>query len=127
MDAALFYMKENRIMPTLLILFGLRFFFYSEDHEPMHVHVQRDNNTAKFDFSGDEVFLVYNHGLSNQDIKKCKENHCRTQRRVLQQTESLLWKITPIWENRKTTSNKMMQNIKDALHLIGGRRLLAIQ
>lgn len=37
-------------MPTLLILFGLRFFFYSENHEPMHVHVQRDNNTAKFDF-----------------------------------------------------------------------------
>lgn len=85
-------------MPTLLILFGLRFFFYSEDHEPMHVHVQRDNNTAKFDFSGDEVFLVYNHGLSNQDIKNAKENHCRTQRRVLQQMESLLWKMTLVWK-----------------------------
>ena len=84
-------------MPTLLILFGLRFFFYSEDHEPMHVHVQRDNNTAKFDFSGDEVFLVYNHGLSAQDIKNAKKNHRRTQRRVLQQMESLLWKMTPIW------------------------------
>lgn len=60
-------------MPTLLILFGLRFFFYSEDHEPMHVHVQRDNNTAKFDFSGDKVFLVYNHGLSNQDIKNARK------------------------------------------------------
>lgn len=60
-------------MPTLLILFGLRFFFYSEDHEPMHVHVQRDNNTAKFDFSGNEVFLVYNHGLSNQDIKNARK------------------------------------------------------
>ncbi|MBR5210019.1 MAG: DUF4160 domain-containing protein [Paludibacteraceae bacterium] len=44
-------------MPTVLILFGLRFFFYSEDHESMHVHVQRDNSTAKFDFSGNDVFL----------------------------------------------------------------------
>lgn len=60
-------------MPTVLILFGLRFFFYSEDHEPMHVHVQRDNSTAKFDFSGNEVFLVYNHGLSAQDIKNAKK------------------------------------------------------
>ena len=60
-------------MPTVLILFGLRFFFYSEDHEQMHVHVQRDNSTAKFDFSGNEVFLVYNHGLSAQDIKNAKE------------------------------------------------------
>lgn len=60
-------------MPTVLILFGLRFFFYSEDHEPMHVHVQRDNNTAKFDFSGNDVFLVYNHGLSAQDIKNAKK------------------------------------------------------
>lgn len=60
-------------MPTVLILFGLRFFFYSEDHEQMHVHVQRDNSTAKFDFSGNEVFLVYNHGLSAQDIKNAKK------------------------------------------------------
>ena len=26
-------------MPTLFTLFGLRFMFYSNDHEPIHVHV----------------------------------------------------------------------------------------
>lgn len=60
-------------MPTLLILFGLRFFFYSDDHEPMHVRVQREKNVAKFDFSGDEVVLIYNHGLSERDIRNAKK------------------------------------------------------
>ena len=27
-------------MPTILFLFGLRFFFYSDEHLPMHVHVK---------------------------------------------------------------------------------------
>lgn len=27
-------------MPTLLYIFGLRFYFYSNEHEPMHIHVQ---------------------------------------------------------------------------------------
>lgn len=26
-------------MPTLLTIFGLRFFFYLDEHEPIHVHV----------------------------------------------------------------------------------------
>ncbi len=36
-------------MPTLLKIGPYRFFFYSSDGcEPMHVHVERDNNIAKF-------------------------------------------------------------------------------
>jgi hypothetical protein len=36
-------------MPTVLNLSGLRFFFYSmEGREPPHIHVERDNATAKF-------------------------------------------------------------------------------
>ncbi len=35
--------------PTLLRLGPYRFFFYAGDSvEPPHVHVERDNNTAKF-------------------------------------------------------------------------------
>ncbi|WP_317576164.1 DUF4160 domain-containing protein [Segatella copri] len=26
-------------MPTIFIFFGFRFMFYSNDHEPIHVHV----------------------------------------------------------------------------------------
>jgi len=31
--------KRKKIMPQLFTLFGLRFMFYSNDHEPIHVHV----------------------------------------------------------------------------------------
>jgi hypothetical protein len=36
-------------MPTVLIIGPYRFFFYSGDRdEPLHIHVERDNHTAKF-------------------------------------------------------------------------------
>ncbi|MBP2690642.1 MAG: DUF4160 domain-containing protein, partial [Muribaculaceae bacterium] len=28
-------------MPTLFILFGFRFFFWSYEHEPIHVHISK--------------------------------------------------------------------------------------
>ena len=55
-------------MPTLLILFGLRFYFYSKDHEPIHVHVENGDGEAKFEIET-EVKLVYNHGLKRKDIR----------------------------------------------------------
>jgi len=36
-------------MPTVLVIGPYRFFFYSGDREePVHIHVERDNRTAKF-------------------------------------------------------------------------------
>ena len=34
-------------MPTIFILFGFRFLFYANDHEPIHVHVVKGNISAK--------------------------------------------------------------------------------
>ena len=37
-------------MPTVMSVSGFRFFFYSlEGAEPPHIHVERDQSTAKFD------------------------------------------------------------------------------
>jgi hypothetical protein len=55
-------------MPTLLIIFGLRFYFYSNDHEPMHIHVQSAEGIAKFEIL-DQIVLVSNEGLKNKDLK----------------------------------------------------------
>ncbi len=55
-------------MPTLLIIFGLRFYFYSNDHEPMHIHVQSADGVAKFEIL-DQVVLISNSGLKNKDLK----------------------------------------------------------
>jgi hypothetical protein len=55
-------------MPTLLRLFGLRFFFWSREHKPIHVHVESSDGIAKFEIET-KVRLVENHGLQPKDIK----------------------------------------------------------
>lgn len=56
-------------MPTLLILFGLRFHFYSHDHEPFHVHVESSDGEAKFGIQNGEVTLIKNDGLKTKDLR----------------------------------------------------------
>lgn len=36
-------------MPTLLIKDGFKFFFYANEHEPMHVHVTKGGEFAKIE------------------------------------------------------------------------------
>jgi Domain of unknown function (DUF4160) len=39
----------HRLMPTVLRIGPYRFFFYAGDRqEPPHIHVEREDNTAKF-------------------------------------------------------------------------------
>ena len=56
-------------MPTILEIFGLRFFFFSEDHEPIHVHVVKGEDDAKIAIEP-EIKLVYNHGLKTKDVNR---------------------------------------------------------
>ena len=56
-------------MPTLLREGPFRFFFYLGDRgEPPHVHVQRDNNIAKFWLN--PVMLERSGGLSRSEIRR---------------------------------------------------------
>lgn len=59
-------------MPTLFTIFGLRFFFYSEEHLPIHIHVENADGKAKFNVES-EIKLVYNNGLKPKDLKRAKE------------------------------------------------------
>ena len=54
-------------MPTIFILFGFIFKFYSDDHEPIHVHVEKDGHEAKYNVLP-EVTQVYNHGFKKHEI-----------------------------------------------------------
>ena len=54
-------------MPTIFILFGFRFMFYANDHDPIHVHVIKDDVNAKFTLF--PVALVKNNGLKSSEIK----------------------------------------------------------
>ena len=36
-------------MPEVFTLFGYRFFFWSKEHEPIHIHVEGNDGYAAFD------------------------------------------------------------------------------
>lgn len=55
-------------MPTVLRIGPYRFYFYShEPNEPPHIHVDRDNLSAKFWL--DPVQLARNIGFSPRDLR----------------------------------------------------------
>lgn len=65
-------------MPTYFIFNGMRFFFYSNDHEPIHVHVTKGKGgreaKAKFNaIPGEDVELIENYGLSSKDLEKARK------------------------------------------------------
>ena len=54
-------------MPTLFIIFGFRFFFWSNEHEPIHVHISKGDNEAKYDIMSLE--LVENFGFKRNELR----------------------------------------------------------
>ena len=59
-------------MPLLFTFFGLRFLFYSNDHEPIHVYVVKGKGqvkeSARFNILP-EIELVENNGLKSNELK----------------------------------------------------------
>jgi hypothetical protein len=54
-------------MPTLLIENGFKFFFYANEHEPMHIHVLRAEEFAKIDLVS---FKIKNNNMKPATLKK---------------------------------------------------------
>ena len=54
-------------MPTLFYLFGYRFYFWSNDHDPIHVHVSKGDSEAKFNVI--DVELIDNHGFKKNELR----------------------------------------------------------
>ena len=54
-------------MPTVFIVFGFCFRFYSNDHEPIHIHVTKDGHEAKFNLQP-TVGLVFNRGFKKHEL-----------------------------------------------------------
>ena len=59
-------------MPTVFIFFGLRFMFYSNDHEPIHIHVIKGKGKVK-EYAIFQVVpnivLLENKGLKPNELK----------------------------------------------------------
>ncbi|MFI5186029.1 MAG: DUF4160 domain-containing protein [Chitinophagales bacterium] len=57
-------------MPTILLKNGYRFFFYSNDHLPKHIHIERENKTAKFNLI--PVELVKSSKFTASDLRQIR-------------------------------------------------------
>ena len=54
-------------MPELFRMFGMRFFFFSLEHLPIHIHVRNADGEAKFDVVP-EVKLIQSKGMKPRDL-----------------------------------------------------------
>ncbi len=59
-------------MPTVFVINGFRFFFYSnENNEPVHVHVEKADAAAKFWLN--PVALENNYGFNSRELKQIED------------------------------------------------------
>ncbi len=53
-------------MPEIFRMFGMKFFFFSLEHLPIHIHVRNADGTAKFEI--EPVKLVESKGMKPKDL-----------------------------------------------------------
>ncbi len=56
-------------MPVLFYYLGLKFYFFSNDHAPIHIHVSAGDAEAKFRVEP-TIELVENFGLKAREIRQ---------------------------------------------------------
>jgi len=59
-------------MPTVLKLLGFRFYYWSQEHKPIHIHVKKGDAEARFVIEP-EVELSENHGLKPHELALAEE------------------------------------------------------
>ena len=60
-------------MPEVFREAGFRFFFYSDDHLPIHIHVMCGDVEAKFKVEATGAVLLSNYGFNAKELKKSKQ------------------------------------------------------
>ena len=59
-------------MPEIFRAFGFSFFFFSREHEPIHVHVKGKDGYAKYVWDGKEFIFREQQNIKANDLKKIK-------------------------------------------------------
>ena len=57
-------------MPEIFRFYGFSFFFYSREHDPIHVHVEGSGGAAIFYWNGSQFELKSNKGVKPNDLKR---------------------------------------------------------
>ena len=58
-------------MPTVLKINGFRFFFFSNEHEPEHIHIEKGDMYARIELESLKVTDSYN--VNSKELKKMIE------------------------------------------------------
>ena len=62
-------------MPEVFRFYGFSFFFYSKEHEPLHIHVEGKDGCAKFDLVDDDFVMVEKMNIKANDLEKNNVSH----------------------------------------------------
>ncbi|MFI3287452.1 MAG: DUF4160 domain-containing protein [Rikenellaceae bacterium] len=57
-------------MPEIFRAYGFSFFFFSREHEPIHVHVMGKDGYAKYVWDGKEFVFSQQHNIKVKDLKR---------------------------------------------------------
>ena len=60
-------------MPVIFRFYGFSFFFYSREHEPLHVHVEGKGGAAKYVWNGTAFEALEIQEIKPSDVKKIKK------------------------------------------------------
>ncbi len=69
-------------MPTIYSYDGFRFFFYSNEHEPIHIHVEKDNGVIKINLENLEIAQSIN--FKKKDIRRVLEITTQKQKEFME-------------------------------------------
>ena len=57
-------------MPTVLRLDGFRFFFFSDEHSPSHIHIEKGDGYARIEL--ETVVVTDSYNLTSKELKKLR-------------------------------------------------------
>lgn len=66
------HIQKQKIMPELFRYAGFIFFFFSREHEPIHVHVEGNGGKVIFDIVDGELIQRELHNIKANDLKRIK-------------------------------------------------------
>ena len=78
-------------MPEVFRMFGLRFFFFANEHLPIHIHVQNADGRAKF-YISPKVKLASNKGLKQSDLKLAES--------IIEENETIIIKAWEVFHGK---------------------------
>ena len=58
-------------MPTVLRVEGFRFFFFSDEHSPRHIHIEKGDGYARIELDSLKITDSYN--LNSKELKRLRK------------------------------------------------------